>query len=231
MKFEVSVKKIIQETPNAKSFIFDKPKGLDFNPGQSFSIYFLQDHGELRGVPRSFTPSTSPTFDHMELTVKKETVFTTEILNNFKVGEKLGLHGPFGKIAFTEDIKDDLILIAGGSGITPMMSIIRYVVDKKLPNKITLLYSNKTEEDIIYKKELEDLEKKGKLKVVYCITREKNPGIKCYTKRIESEIITESTDLLKEKTFFVCGPPQMVSSLTDMLRTLKVPDKKIIYEK
>src|SRR3989338_6336945 len=192
MKFEVAVKKIIQETPNAKSFIFDKPKDLDFKPGQSFSIYFLQDHGELKGVPRPFTPSTSPTFDYMEVTIKKETVFTTEILNNFKVGEKLGIHGPFGKIAFTEDIKDDLVLIAGGSGITPMMSIIRYVVDKKLPNKITLLYSNRTEEDIIYKKELEDLEKKGKLKVVYCITREKSPGIKCHTKRVDSEIIEKT---------------------------------------
>ncbi len=224
------VREVVRETPLTMTFILDRPKGLEFKAGQSALIGFSEGHGDLKGQWRPMTFCSSTTDDYIEFTIKTEGKFTKEIDENLKTGEEILIKGPVGTMFFTEDVKGDVVLICGGSGITPMMSITRYILIKGLKNKVTIFYSNKTQDNIIHRKELDEFEQKG-VKVVHTLTREpEDSDWSGYRKRLDQDMLKENLKDLKNKTYFICGPPQMVNSVVDMLKRLGVPGKKIILE-
>ena len=149
MKIEEVIKiiKIIDETPDVKTFRLKSENNIDFIPGQYCMVSFPDDEDNKR----PFTFSSSPTEKgYIDLTVKKMGVFTTK-LYSLGIGDKLKIIGPNGEsLNFDGSVKEDIVFIAGGSGITPFISALRYAAIKNLPNSITLLFSSKTEKDIIY---------------------------------------------------------------------------------
>jgi glycine betaine catabolism B len=107
-------------------------------------------------------------------------------------------------------------MLSGGIGITPLRSMIKYSIDKKLSNNIILLYSNSSESDIAFKNELEDVQSKTpNIKIIDTITR---PGMdwKGITGRINSEMIKRFIPDCQERTFFTCGPLKMVDSMVSL---------------
>lgn len=146
--------KIVQETRDIKSIIFNKDN-LNFKPGQ-YLTYKLNVK-DSKGSTRQFTIASSPTENFLMLSTKiSQSPFKQE-LNKLKVNDAIETFGPYGK--FILDENKDAVMLSGGIGITPLRSMIKYALDKKLRINITLFYSNKIPEEILYREELEKFKK------------------------------------------------------------------------
>jgi ferredoxin-NADP reductase len=133
-----------------------------------------------------------------------------------------------GNFVFDENDKS-AVFLSGGIGITPLRSMIQYVCDKKLPNKITLLYSNRTIEEIAFKTEFDDLAKTNQnFKIIYTVT-DSGETWKGISKRIDAEIINEYSNV-KNDVYYVCGPQVMVDAMVKILNSLSIPKERIKFE-
>jgi len=229
MQYIGEILKIIQETPDVKTFRITRPSDFNFISGQYCLVSFL---GKTQFIDESrpFTFTSSPTQkDFIELTIKKMGEFT-QALFKLQPGAKLQINGPKGEsLNFDASIKDNVVFIAGGSGITPCIAALRYAVAQKLTNKIILLFSNRTEKDIIYRKELETLNK-GSIKIVNTITDQIPHGWNGETRRIDRAMIEKYIQNPKSWLWFVCGPPPMVVALKNILHELNIPEEKLRIE-
>lgn len=225
MKTECTIIEIIDETPDVKTFRLRPKTSIDFIPGQ----YLLLS---MNGEQRPFTFSSSPTEkEYFEITVKKMGKFT-QTLHSILKGTSVTVDGPLGEsLKFDETVKQDVVFIAGGSGITPFMSAIRYAVAKSLPNKSALFFSNRTEQDIIFRKELDEINKSSKtIKTIFTISDEISKDWKEESGRINQAMIEKYVKLPKKKLWYLCGPPPMIAAMKQILTDMKVPAKNLRIE-
>jgi NAD(P)H-flavin reductase len=221
--------KLIQETPDVKTFRITKPHNFTFIPGQYCLVSFL-DKIEFMDEARPFTFTSSPTQkDFIDLTIKLMGDFTKEL---FKLdqGTKLQIDGPKGEsLNFDENIKENVVFIAGGSGITPCIVALRYATAKNLPNKMMLFFSNKTFKDIIYGKELEILNHKN-ITIINTISDEIPGDWHGETGRINKAMIEKYVKIPSKWLWYVCGPPPMVTAIKNILHDLNIPEEKLRIE-
>jgi len=212
------IEKIIKETEDVRSFWIKLPEEFDFIPGQfvMLSVPGLDKKG-------AFSIGSSPTEfkDRILITVKKVGLLTGK-LHEAKAGDEVMITGPLGEFVFREE-KNDLVFIAGGTGIVPFRCIINYANDKKLPNRIVLFYSARTERDIIYSYEWAKLHTKN-TKIIITLTRQEWKGP---MGRINEEMIKENVKNLKDPVFYVCGPQQLVEEVTQKIKNLGYEKIKI----
>ncbi|MBI4164089.1 MAG: oxidoreductase [Candidatus Aenigmarchaeota archaeon] len=234
IKKQLKIEKIIQETPDTKTIRLKLEKPMDFAPGQFVMLGLdLDIDGEKKLVKRAYSIASSPTKkDYLELTFN---IYPKGQLSPhlyaLKEGDNLYVEGPFGKFNFKEDNSRRAIFIGAGAGLTPLMSMIRYCADKKLPAKSTLIYSVKKPENIIYYKELLEIEKSKKLDLNITITRPEGTNWKGRTGRIDSNMITELlSPILEQSNFYLCGPPEMVEGTVKILEELCVGKDRINRE-
>ncbi len=217
-----------KETENVMSFFFEpEDKMFKFKPGHFVNISFKNDIDNLGN--RSFSIANSPTEENLMLTIKKVGSFTTKIFEA-NIGEEFVVLGPLGlPYIKDESEKVDYVFIAGGSGIVPFRSILYYSKDTNFKNKIYLFYSNRTEEDIIYKEELKKLkEKMENFVLIETLTREEKEG---YEKgRINSSMLKKYLDGFENKKYIICGPKGLVTGSIEMLKELNVDIKNIKTE-
>ncbi|MBI2208457.1 hypothetical protein HYU50_03100 [Candidatus Woesearchaeota archaeon] len=224
---KLKITRIIDEAHDTKTFRVEVPKNteIDFLPGQFFMVRFWNN--EI--LKRAYSIASSPTDKgHMDITMNLVGEFTKKLWQ-CKVNEHLIFTGPYGKFYFDESMKQDLVLICGGLGITPLRSIIRYCNDKKLPNKINLIYSARTPDAIVYKEELENYKKKNpNYKFVFTITRPQ-PEHKWNgrTGRIDEGLLRGNIENIENTLFFVCGPLQFVKDTRAMLESLGAKKEQI----
>jgi len=145
-------------TEYEKTFTIKSPTDFNFISGQYCLVSFV-DNKKFKDQRKPFTFTNSPTDKgFIELTIKKIGLFTTALFS-LKIGDLLKIRGPIGRfLNFDETIKKNVVLIAGGSGITPFMSIIRYSLAKNLPNEIIMFNGNRTVDDIIFREYLEEID-------------------------------------------------------------------------
>lgn len=219
-----------QETRDVKSIklSFNGNK-FGYKPGQ-YMMMELDVVDPENGSTRSLSIASSPTEDFLLFSTKiSETPFKKKF-NNLKIGDKIKLKGPMGIFTLKEDAKE-IVLLGGGIGITPFRDIVKYATDEELPIKLTLLYSNKTPSDIVYKNEWDAFEKQNpNLKVVNTITDD-TTGWGGRTGRINEAMIREFCDDINNAIFYICGPPGMVEGLSNLLKTMNVPLQNIKIEK
>jgi glycine betaine catabolism B len=230
------VSKIFDEAPQVKTFRLTDPSGgkLPFNylPGQFVTITVAPG-----GVPvkRSYTISSSPTRrDYCEITVKCETSGTVSHYLHERVheGELLQLTGPSGKFTFTGEETDGIVLIAGGVGVTPLMSVIRYLTDRSWKGAIFFFFGCKTESDIIYREEIEYLEKRHPNLRVWIILEEppEDSQNSYFAGRITKEILEGRVPEIASRRVHICGPPPMIEAVKEMLDELRVPKENVHTE-
>jgi len=227
MKFETYVKEIIPRTYNVTSFRFPRPETLDYKPGQFQFVTIKADGKELS---KPFSISSSPTEKtHIEFTKKlSDSEFSTAI-KALKVGDWARIDAPYGKFTF-EGEHERIGLLGGGIGITPFMGICKYCTDMRLTTKITLLYGNRTENDIAFRKELETMQAQNKnLKVVF-ILNEASSGWKGTTGLITADMIKKEIPDYKETVFYTCGPPAMVEIMEKLIEQLDLPKTQLNRE-
>src|SRR3989344_7931497 len=144
---------------------------LEFKAGQ-YILIELDVENDPKGNDRPFTISSSPTDrGYIEITTKISDSPFKQMLSSMNKGETSNISGPLGRFIFQEDASKQAVMIAGGIGITPFRSMIRCLTDMHSEANIMLLYSNKIPEEITFKQELNDLQKKNKhLRIMHTIT-------------------------------------------------------------
>jgi len=188
-------------------------------PGQFALVTFLSDN-----VPREehpWTISSSPAANGtLQFTIKKSGDFTSQI-DTLGPGDTAGVRGPYGLFSHMSlggTDRSDLVMIAGGVGITPFLSMLRYLAATGDSRKIILVWSNKTEGDILWQEELRRLEQQlPGLAVHHVLTRQENPN--GHTGRLTAGLLkTLVTDIKRDHHIFVCGPPPMSAHVTAQLK-------------
>ena len=228
LNLELSVIETKQETTDIKSIKLGLMQKLSYKPGQ-YMMMELDVNDPENGNVRSLSIASSPTENFLLFSTKiSQTVFKQKF-SNLQVGDKIRLKGPMGIFTLKEEA-NEIVFLGGGIGITPFRDMVKYATDKKLQIKLTLLYSNRTANDICYKDEWPIFERQNRnLKVVHTITDDESwQGRKG---RINEAMIQEFCDDLKNAIFYICGPPGMVDGLSNLLKTMYVPQQNIKIEK
>lgn len=196
---------------NTYSFHFEPDKKFTFTPGQFLHWTLPHNDADARGVRRFFTICSSPTQKELMIAVKipdeNPSTFKRALMS-LKKGNQAVAIDPSGEFILPEDKLKKLVFIAGGIGVTPYISMAKWMIDKKVKRDIVLLYSNSTEKEACFKKLLKDAEKFG-LKTIYVIT--KKDGY------IDKKMIREKVPDWKERIFYVSGPQPMVEIFKGML--------------
>lgn len=235
VEFTAPVVEVREETPTTKTLVFDI-SGIDFDfyPGQyvMLKVPYPPTGEELR---RAYSIASSPLQkDRLELTVKRKeggkasVILTTQV----REGDRFFIKGPYGKFFWTEGMSDSIVLIGAGSGVVPLMSILRYIRDKGLSEvKATLLVSYRSYEEIIYRKELEELSRLPNIKVRITLTREAPPEWKGLRGRIDREKILGEVEGLSANLYYLCGPPKFVDDMKSILLDLGIDRERIKTER
>ncbi|MBI2599801.1 FAD-dependent oxidoreductase [Candidatus Daviesbacteria bacterium] len=204
----LKVKKIKLETENSFSLILEKPKRFNFYPGQYLDIELPVN--DPNSSTRAFTISSSPTENYLTVTTKKGITPFKKFVENIKPGDTVFASHPAG--TFVLDETESAVFIAGGIGITPFRSMIRYVLDQKLKTPILLIYSN-SDENFPFKDELDRWPKQlPNLKVIYHISK-----ISGRLNIDKLEKILNLKSLILNHIFYLAGPPNMVDDIEKIL--------------
>jgi len=231
IEFETEVLDIIQRTHNVKSFRFRIEEDVNFKPGQFFFVTI-----KIGGTERTkhFSFSNSPLEKgYVEFTKRITDSEFSKALERLKVGDWARLRTPYGSFTFEGEYKK-IAFLSGGIGITPIRSICKFATDMRLTTDIVLIYGNNTEEDIIFKEDLDNMQAVNKnLHIVYTLT---SPDIdeqawQGRTGYIDDNMVREEIPDFNERVFYICGPPKMVESLIDILRNkLGIQENRIRTE-
>jgi len=217
---------VTQETHDTWGLHFEG-EHRDYAPGQ-FMILKLNRKGKV-SEPHPFTIVSSPARKGLSICAKAVGDFTAT-LEKTQPSDLAYIDMPFGVFSFLQHDAERLVFIAGGIGITPFMSMLRYIRDRKLQKEVILLWANKTEKDIAFRAELESMASEmPSLKVVHILSRQENwPGEKG---RINADTLKRHVGDFEKGEFFVCGPPPMMSDVQKILSDLGVSKKRIHMER
>ena len=223
---------IEQQTHDTKTlrFLVSKERRLCAKPGQ-----FLTFQWTVNGqrMPRSYTISSSPTCsNYVEITPKRmENGCVSVFLNDqAKPGLTVEATGPYGQFYFDERIHSSIVLLAAGSGITPMISMLRYIADLKVSASVMLLYFVRTSKDIIFATELERLKRSlPNFKYTVCLSQPDDNWTGC-SGHLTEQLISQHVPDPLQNTFFLCGPRGFMENARQMLTALGVSPNRIAQE-
>ncbi len=229
------VARIDQETPDVKTFrlVACHGGGIPFNylPGQFLTLTLPVGDKPIR---RSYTISSSPTQGYYcEITVKREEhgAGSRYLHDQVKVGDTIEVQAPSGKFVFTGAESDDIVLIGGGVGITPMMSVTRALTDMAWNGDIYFIVACHDPEHLIFESELNRLQERHDNLHVFVAMSRINQDINGYRKgRLSRELLNEWIPDITSKRIHICGPPAMMDAVKKMLAELQVPTDNIFSE-
>jgi ferredoxin-NADP reductase len=211
---------VVPETPRTKSLVLEVPEWEDHKAGQHVDVRLTAEDGYQ--AQRSYSIGSAPEDERLVLTVDRlddgeVSPYLTDVL---MAGDKLELRGPIGGyFTWEEGDGGPLLLVGGGSGVVPLMAMIRHRATAGNDVPTRLLYSSRSFEEIIYREELENLAARdASLEVVHTLTRSRPEGWAGYDRRIDAEMLREvawSPD--QSPLAFVCGPTSFVEGVADAL--------------
>ena len=210
--------------------MFQKPDDFEFKAGQFLEIYLEHPNQDDRGIKRWFTISSSPTEGDLMVTtrlVEKHSSFK-DALFKLQPGDSIEAKGPMGSFMMPADNSKPLVWIAGGIGITPFRSQMKYLLDKAEQRDITLIYSNRTINDVCFEDLWEEANKKIKtFKYVQTLVDEVPDNWSGETGVVDKEMIKKAVDDITSCEFYVSGPEPMVEAFKPMLQEMGVKEEDI----
>ena len=223
MSGQLRVTRIVTETPDVRTFRLALPDSrrlpFDYLAGQ-YLILRLEIAGKK--VLRTYTIASSPARPACcELTVKRleNGLASRHLHDTLREGDLLQVSAPAGRFTFDGAQSNGVVLIAGGVGITPLMSILRCLTDQSWKGDIYFFYSARTPQDIIFRQELEDLQKRfPNLHLVVTLTRADGETWAGRKGHITGELLTRTIPNLAARPFYICGPASMMEPAIQMLR-------------
>jgi ferredoxin-NADP reductase len=211
---------VVAETPRTKSLLLEVPEWEGHNAGQHVDVRLTAEDGYQ--AQRSYSIASAPEDERLMLAVDRlddgeVSPYLTDVL---MAGDKLEFRGPIGGY-FTWEAADGgpLLLVGGGSGVAPLMAMIRHRAAVGSDAPCRLLYSSRSYEEIIHREELEKLASRdGALEVFHALTRSQPPGWTGYHRRVDAEMLREVGWSPEERSLaFVCGPTSFVEGVADAL--------------
>jgi len=219
-KHVIKIRSIKKVTHDVLQIRAEKPNGFSFNPGQATEVSINKTGWENERRPFTFTCLPSDNF--LEFTIKTYPVrksVTNELLN-LKVNDELILHDVFGTIIY----QGEGVFIAGGAGVTPFISILRFLNSRNEIGSNKLIFANKTKKDIILEQEFKQMLNKNFINI---LSDEKTEG---FSHGFISEDFLKANIDGTNKKFYVCGPDPMMDIIIKQLSNLNVAKASIIME-
>jgi ferredoxin-NADP reductase/Na+-translocating ferredoxin:NAD+ oxidoreductase RnfD subunit len=227
----LKLKRKTRVAPSVVNFFFTPSQRLTFAPGQYLECTLAHPHADARGVRRYFTIASSPTEDSLQLGVRfyrRSSSFKTAL---YGLGgrTKLVAGQVAGDFTLPRVAARKLVFIAGGIGVTPFRSMLKYLLDTNQRRDIVLLYANKTAADFVYQDVLGEAQRRLGMRAVYTVTDTSvTPANWAGARgRIDAQMIQAAVPDYKERTFYLSGPPDMVNEHERALRTLGVGSGQI----
>jgi ring-1,2-phenylacetyl-CoA epoxidase subunit PaaE len=236
---KLKVSNIVRETEDATSISFEIPSDLketfQYKHGQYLTLRFFFDGEDQR---RAYSICTSPVVDdHLAVTVKKvEGGKVSPYINSMlKTGDVVDVMPPLGNFTIDLDASNNknYILFAGGSGITPIMSILKTILEVEKQSKVLLVYANSNEETIIFRDKLIDLESNfgDRLTVIHHLSKPVTNDLECREGRLSKSSCLNIVKLLDDELvhqseYFMCGPGGMMNEIEAALDELNIDKKK-----
>jgi ferredoxin-NADP reductase len=208
------------ETARASTLVLDVPQWPGHLAGQHVDVRLTAEDGYQ--AQRSYSIASAPDSERLELTIERldDGEVSPYLVDELRVGDELELRGPIGGY-FTWRVQDGgpLVLIAGGSGLVPLMAMLRHLAARAADADARLLVSARGPDDLLYARELEALAQSPRTAIHYTLTRTQPPGWKGWSRRVDSEMLTELGPAVKEgPRTFVCGPTPFVETVaTDLV--------------
>jgi ferredoxin-NADP reductase len=225
---------IVQETPRVSSLYFEVPDWPGHLAGQHVDVKLTAEDGYV--AERSYSIASPPEEPRLALTVERldDGEVSPYLVGELRVGDKLELRGPIGGFfVWQADDRRPLFLIAGGSGVVPLMAMLRHRAQAGSKVPARLLLSSRTLADVIYRQELDRLASSGNgLQVFHTLTREKPAGWKGYTRRVDQAMMQEvAWPQDRMPAVFICGPTTFVEAAASLLVSMGYPAATIKTER
>lgn len=219
-----------EEAPSVKTFVFKTEGNYEYDAGQ-FCIFSF----EFKGLKhkKHFTISNSPTRENIELTTVISDSEYKKALDSLEIGHDVVISIPMGEFTIDKSRGRKIIFLMGGIGITPARSMLEYIADKDMSQRVTLFYSNRNPERIAFREELKELEKKlAGLRVIHTISDARELSAwKGETGRIDRDMIERNESDIYDSVFYVAGPPKFVEAMKNILiDELKIKKENMIAE-
>jgi ferredoxin-NADP reductase len=229
-----TVKSLRSETPEAKTLTLALPDWTAHRPGQHYDIRLTAEDGY--SAQRSYSVASEPErVGEIDITVERiaDGEVSPFLDDTVAVGDRFEVRGPIGGyFVWDRSIGGPLLLVAGGSGVVPLMAMLRHRAAAGVTDPARLLYSARTYEQIIYAEELEMLERMEGLTVSYTLTRSQPPGWKGYARRIDDAMLKDVSGPLGSNVLaFICGPTALVEVAADGLERVGLPAERIRTER
>jgi ferredoxin-NADP reductase len=212
--------------------------GMDFTAGQCAFFKLDGVSGDSKGPIRHFSIASSPTEQDLTISTRIRDTPYKQKLASLQKGAKILAWGPEGEFVLHNDHSKPAVFLSGGIGVTPFRSMIKYATDKRLPLKITVFNSNKSERGILYRDEFDRWAGQNKnVKIVYTLTEEEHQQRPANWAgeygRIDKEMIGRhlSGDEIAKAVYYICGPPGMLKAMQKLLHEeLQIPRERMKVE-
>lgn len=224
---KATIKTIRKETSSVYTISFLLPKKVAFTPGHFVYLYLPKlNHPDPRGNMREFSLSSSPTEKDftIAMTIPENPSGYKKTLLSLKPGDEVVIEGPMGVYDWPTKTKSH-VFVAGGIGITPFRSRLKYNVDRKRKEDITLFYSGKSQKTMAFLKECEEFAKTIPLTNHFFYTDNKKE------KRIQKTHLETLIQKKPKTLWWICGPPAMVREIENMVQSLGIKESQIKTEK
>lgn len=218
---------VFDQTHDIRTFRLARPRGFDFQAGQHLTLSIKIN---LKRMIRRYSISSAPeSADYLEISVKRQGTVSGALHSTVGVGSLLSVEPPAGRFVYPAGDPRHLVLLAGGVGCTPLMSMLRHAVVRDPSRPVTYLLSVRTEKDIAFRSELALLRRRHPhLRVGVTLTREQRRGY--LAGRIDEELLRRVAPDPANTLFYVCAPYPMMDDTTKLLPGLGVPASQIRWE-
>ncbi|CAG9180856.1 ferredoxin--NADP reductase [Cupriavidus pinatubonensis] len=217
------------------AFHFEKPSGFSFQPGQAIDL-ILADPGptaDSHVARHTFSIVSAPFQDEVVIATRMRDSAYKHALKSLPIGAAAGLEGPSGSLTLHRDRGRPAVLVAGGIGITPFISMLRHAAREQLPQQLLLLYSNRRPEDAAFLAELNQLERKNRnFRLIATMTQaaKSNRRWEGETGPIDEDRVRTACSNLSAPVFYLAGPPGMVEGIRQSLNDAGINDEDIRSE-
>ena len=217
------------------AFHLRKPSGFDFKPGQAIDVMLTLEASapEHQSTRHTFSIVSAPFQDDLVIATRMRDSAYKRALKSIAVGSQVTIDGPSGSLELHKDPARAGILIAGGIGITPFMSMLRQAAKDQRPQRLILLYSNRRPEDTAFLSELQQLEGQNpKFRLVATMTQMHASHLPWAGQKglVTAELVGSVVGDLSAPIFYIAGPPGMVQAMRRALNLAKIDDDDIRSE-
>jgi ferredoxin-NADP reductase len=219
---------VFDETPDIRTFRVARPDGYEFHAGQFITVQIQLDG---RPITRCYSISSGPEArGYLEISVKRQGTVSSMLHSTVRPGSTLSVRPPAGTFVYPKGDDRPLVLVSGGVGCTPMISMLRHAVACEPSRTVVYLFSAKTEKDIAFRQELGLIARRHpQVRIVIALTQAAG-GPQYYAGRIDEKLVRQVVPDPLQCLFYVCGPQAMIQGTKSLLASLAVPAGQVRSE-